>query len=223
MPCNAALGVGIHREANLLRLSLFVLFAVSSTVGTSLCTSLVSLRQNQLCQQSITATERSCPQWPFTVVAFETQCLSHSCSTPFKYFKWVRCGAITWLLDKHQFIHQAGNRHTAARFYFACSSLVRMQGKATNSKHYWSFLKLHKPLRNKMGLSWMFFVTATLKGQCMTLDQAMVRKIWPALKIYSNSPFTAVSTKQDKGHKVYSTQWQTHIQKATTNMTRSKC
>lgn len=35
----------------------------------------------------------------------------------FKYFKWVWCGAITSLLDKHQFIHQAGDGLTAARLY----------------------------------------------------------------------------------------------------------
>lgn len=84
---------------------------VCSTVGTSFCTSPVSLRRNQLWVS----------QWvfPSTLVAFETQCLSHPCLTPFKYFKWVHCGAITWLLDKHQVIHQAGDGHTALGYTFA--------------------------------------------------------------------------------------------------------
>lgn len=155
-----------HTEGNLLKRDISVLFALSSTVGTSFCILLVSLRQNQLCQQgpSITVTERFHSQWPFTVVAFETRCLSHSCSTPFKYFKWVRCGAITWLLDKHQFIHQTGDWHTAARFYFASSlqytqvlwgyrlltfnKTFTNQWKASNIKHYLLFLMLHKLLRN---------------------------------------------------------------------------
>lgn len=94
-----------------LSISPTLLVTVGLNVGTCLCSSLASLTQNQLCQQgpSITVTERFHLQWPFTVVAFETRCLSHSCLTPFKYFKWVRCGAITWLLDKHQFIHQASD------------------------------------------------------------------------------------------------------------------
>ena len=67
--------------------------------------------QNPPSQQrpSIMVTERFPPPWPLPVAALETRCPSRSCLTLFKYFKWVRCGAITWLLDEHQFIHQAGD------------------------------------------------------------------------------------------------------------------
>lgn len=104
-------------------------------------TSLVRLSQNQLCQQGpgITVTEHFHPQWPFTVVAFETGCPSHSCSTLLKYFKWLRCGAITRLLDKHQFIHQAADGRAAGGYVLGLLAVV--------------------------GLGWKLFVSSACQGK----------------------------------------------------------
>ena len=152
------------------------------TVGTCLCTSLVSLRQNQLCQQgpSIIVTERFHPQQPFTVVAFETRCPSRSCSTPFKYFKWVRCGAITWLLDKHQFIHQAADGHTAAGLPprckthedAACSPSTKppqTREKQQIVNIIYCFYAPQTFEKRKEFVISLLCMAATLKGRCMTL------------------------------------------------------
>lgn len=60
---------------------------------------------------------QSHPRRPFTVHAFEIRSLSRSCSTAFKYFRRVRCGAITRLLERHRFTHQAGDGHISALLY----------------------------------------------------------------------------------------------------------
>lgn len=107
------------------------------------------------------ASEQSHPRRPFTVRAFEIRSLSHSCSTPFKYFKWVRCGAITRLQDHHQFIHQAADGHISASSYllsFRCrtedvgcwpsSKPPGTSGTATDRRHYSSFLLPNNSRRN---------------------------------------------------------------------------
>lgn len=68
------------------------------------------------------ASERTLPGGPSPPALFETRSLTHSCSTPFKYFKRVSCGAITRLLD-YQRVHPS-----------ASSYLLNLQKRARERK-----------------------------------------------------------------------------------------
>ncbi len=136
----------------------------------------MSLSQNQPCQQglSITMTERFHPQRPFTVVVFETWCWSRSCSTLFKYFKWVRCGAITWLMDMGCVLCLLAAEHT--NVLWGCS---RSPSTTTSQTTLLLFLMLHKPLRNKRSLSSLCCPRQwPWKGRCMTQGSEQGEEKW---------------------------------------------
>lgn len=112
---------------------------------------------------------------------------AHSSSALFKYFKWDCCGAITWLLDKHQVMHRADSLPNLRTWAGTGNSHQVL----TSTSFYTSGLK-----KKFMTLLWTMTTLKVLWTSACSGQSEKKKNETNAKDIYRNSTFTAISTKR---------------------------